>query len=416
MNWLGWLLSAIVLLLLFGMGAMLVKPAKLLIIGKKAKGIVIGFDKKENKQKDTMVAPIVQFKTAEGELITMKSSASTNGTSIKIGDILTVFYNPSQPSNAQLIQWREFIGSGILALFVIPTLCLWISGMLIAPSLKIGDPFNILSSIIYNCNLSPWRFPIYFMLPLVIFSCAVGTYAISQPSEHFDYVLANPPFGKKSSTTVTNEDGELEKDTLTYQRQDFWATTSNKQLNFVQHIRSLLKIDGMAAVVVPDNVLFEGGAGETVRKRLLETCDLHTILRLPTGIFYAQGVKANVIFFDNKPASKTAWTKDIWIYDYRTNIKHTLKTNTLQLADLQDFVDCYNPSNRHKRSETERFKKYSYKEIITRDKTSLDIFWLKDDSLSDLDNLPHPDVLAKEIIANLKTGLSGFEKMVKELG
>ena len=180
MNWLGWLLSAIVLLLLFGMGAMLVKPAKLLIIGKKAKGIVIGFDKKENKQKDTMVAPIVQFKTAEGELITMKSSASTNGTSIKIGDILTVFYNPSQPSNAQLIQWREFIGSGILALFVILTLCLWISGMLIAPSLKIGDPFNILSSIIYNCNLSPWRFPIYFMLPLVIFSCAVGTYALSK--------------------------------------------------------------------------------------------------------------------------------------------------------------------------------------------------------------------------------------------
>ncbi|MFM2225629.1 MAG: hypothetical protein RJA07_1831 [Bacteroidota bacterium] len=238
---------------------------------------------------------------------------------------------------------------------------------------------------------------------------------ISQPNEHFDYVLANPPFGKKSSTTVTNEDGELEKDTLTYQRQDFWATTSNKQLNFVQHIRSMLKIDGMAAVVVPDNVLFEGGAGETVRKRLLETCDLHTILRLPTGIFYAQGVKANVIFFDNKPASKTAWTKDIWIYDYRTNIKHTLKTNTLQLADLQDFVDCYNPDNRHKRKETERFKKYTYKEIITRDKTSLDIFWLKDDSLSDLDNLPHPDILAKEIIANLKIGLSGFEKMVKGL-
>lgn len=120
----------------------------------------------------------------------------------------------------------------------------------------------------------------------------------------YDYVLANPPFGKKSSQTFTNDEGEQEKDDLTYNRQDFWATTSNKQLNFVQHIRSMLKTTGQAAVVLPDNVLFEGGAGETVRKKLLETTDLHTILRLPTGIFYAQDVKANVLFFDNKPASK----------------------------------------------------------------------------------------------------------------
>jgi hypothetical protein len=179
-NWLGWLLSAIVLLLLFGMGAMLVKPAKLLIIGKKATGTVIGFDKKENKQKDTMVAPIVQFKTLAGEQITIQSSASTNGTSIKIGDHVTLLYNTSQPSNAQLLQWREFIGTGMLALLIIFIACIWISGMLIDPALKIGDPFNILSSIIYNCNLSPWRFPIYFMLPLAIFSCAVGTIAMSQ--------------------------------------------------------------------------------------------------------------------------------------------------------------------------------------------------------------------------------------------
>ena len=118
-----------------------------------------------------------------------------------------------------------------------------------------------------------------------------------------DYVLTNPPFGKKSSMTFTNEEGEQEKEDLTYNRQDFWATTSNKQLNFVQHIRTMLKTSGKAAVVLPDNVLFEGGAGETVRKKLLETTDLHTILRLPTGIFYAQGVKANVLFFDNNPAS-----------------------------------------------------------------------------------------------------------------
>jgi type I restriction enzyme M protein len=148
---------------------------------------------------------------------------------------------------------------------------------------------------------------------------------IAPSGVYYDYVLANPPFGKKSSQTFTNEEGEQEKEDLTYNRQDFWATTSNKQLNFVQHIRSMLKTTGKAAVVVPDNVLFEGGAGETVRKKLLETTDVHTILRLPTGIFYANGVKANVIFFDNKPSSKDPWTKEIWFYDYRTNIHHTLR-------------------------------------------------------------------------------------------
>jgi len=149
--------------------------------------------------------------------------------------------------------------------------------------------------------------------------------ALVAPSPRtFDYVLANPPFGKKSSMSFTNEEGEQETDDLTYNRQDFWATTSNKQLNFVQHIRSMLKTTGRAAVVVPDNVLFEGGAGETVRKKLLETTELHTILRLPTGIFYANGVKANVLFFDNREASKEPWTKEVWYYDYRTNIHQVI--------------------------------------------------------------------------------------------
>ena len=143
---------------------------------------------------------------------------------------------------------------------------------------------------------------------------------------------------------------------MTYNRQDFWATTSNKELNFVQHIRTMLKIDNKAAVVVPDNVLFEGGAGETIRKQLLSSCDVHTLLRLPTGIFCAQGVKANLIFFDNKPASKDPWTKDLWIYDLRTIIHFTLKTNRMRSEDLKDFVKSYNPENRHKRKETERLK------------------------------------------------------------
>ena len=239
----------------------------------------------------------------------------------------------------------------------------------------------------------------------------------------YDYILANPPFGKKSSQTFTNEEGELEKDELTYNRQDFWATTSNKQLNFVQHIRSMLKTTGLAAVVVPDNVLFEGGAGETVRKKLLETTDLHTILRLPTGIFYANGVKANVIFFDNKPASKKPWTKETWVYDYRTNIHHTLKKNPLKLDDLKDFITCYNPTNRNKRKETfnaktnpeGNWRKFTYDEIVARDKTSLDITWLKDKSLADLDNLPDPDVLALDIIENLEAGLQNFRTIAQAL-
>ena len=109
-----------------------------------------------------------------------------------------------------------------------------------------------------------------------------------------DYVLTNPPFGKKSSITMTNEEGEEEEEDLVYNRQDFWTTSSNKQLNFIQHINTILNATGKAAVVVPDNVLFEGGAGETIRKKLLETTDLHTILRLPTGIFYKPGVNAHV--------------------------------------------------------------------------------------------------------------------------
>lgn len=245
---------------------------------------------------------------------------------------------------------------------------------------------------------------------------------IADTGERFDYVLANPPFGKKSSITATNEAGEEEREDFIYNRQDFWATTSNKQLNFVQHIRTMLKSTGRAAVVVPDNVLFEGGAGETVRKSLLQTTDLHTILRLPTGVFYKQGVKANVLFFDNKPASKDPWTQAVWIYDFRTNIHFTLKKNPLQYEDLQEFIACYQPDNRFDRQETwsphtpeGRWRKFSYADIIARDKTNLDIFWLKDKSLTDLDNLPDPDILAGEIIENIESALEGFKDLMATL-
>ena len=246
---------------------------------------------------------------------------------------------------------------------------------------------------------------------------------VADTGQRFDYVLANPPFGRKSAMSFTNEEGQQERDDLTYNRQDFWATTSNKQLNFVQHIRTMLKTTGRAAVVVPDNVLFEGGAGATIRKKLLDTTDLHTILRLPTGVFYKQGVKANVIFFDNHEARPYPWTKQVWYYDYRTNIHHTLKKKPMRFADLADFVRCYNPTNRHQRKATwdekgapeGRWRSYGYEEIIARDKTSLDLFWLKDQSLTDLDDLPEPDDLATEIIENLEAGLESFRRVLDGL-
>ena len=244
---------------------------------------------------------------------------------------------------------------------------------------------------------------------------------VAPSADTYDYVLANPPFGKKSSMTFTNDEGEAEGE-LTYNRQDFWATTSNKQLNFVQHIRAMLKTTGRAAVVVPDNVLFEGGAGETIRRKLLQMTDLHTILRLPTGIFYAQGVKANVIFFDNRPASKEPQTREVWYYDYRTNVHHTLKKKPLAYADLADFVRLYNPANRHDRTPTwsdatpeGRWRAYSREELLARDKASLDLFWLKDKSLTDLDNLPEPDDLAEEIIENLEAGLESLRSVLASL-
>ena len=242
-----------------------------------------------------------------------------------------------------------------------------------------------------------------------------GDALASDPGDRFDMVLTNPPFGKKSSITIVNGEGKADKESLIYERPDFWATTSNKQLNFVQHVKTLLKMNGKAAVVVPDNVLFEGGAGETVRKKLLHECDVHTLLRLPTGIFYAQGVKANVLFFDRKPASERPWTEAVWIYDLRTNMHFTLKTNTMKYEDLKDFIACYNPENRHERRESERFKRFSFDELMQRDKVSLDIFWLKDESLEDSENLPAPEVLGRDIVENLEVALEQFTSITEEL-
>ncbi len=273
----------------------------------------------------------------------------------------------------------------------------------------------------------------------------------ADPGDRFDLVLTNPPFGKKSSTTIVgvvapaipgsrdirasmHTRGKVSKERDIVERGDFWTTTANKQLNFVQHVKTLLKQNGRAAVVVPDNVLFEGGAGETIRRKLLHECDVHTLLRLPTGLFYAQGVKANVLFFDKKPASETPWTKKLWIYDLRTNMHFTLKTDPLKREDLGEFVECYRgggaaptvggpPSGRFNRKTTwsdkkpdGRFRAYTYDEIAARAKVSLDIFWLKDESLSDSDNLPDPDVLAQEIVDDLEAALEQFREIAGDLG
>jgi type I restriction enzyme M protein len=238
----------------------------------------------------------------------------------------------------------------------------------------------------------------------------------ADPGERFEMVLTNPPFGRKSSMTFVNAEGEAEREDLVVVRDDFWASTSNKQLNFLQHAKTLVRPGGSAAIVVPDNVLFEGGAGETVRRRLLHECDVHTLLRLPTGIFYAQGVKANVLFFDRKPASETPWTKELWIYDLRTNQHFTLKENPLRRQHLDEFVSLYRPGARHEREESERFHRFTYDELLQRDKVSLDITWLRDESLEDVKNLPPPEVIAREIVEDLEAALAEFEQIAESLG
>ena len=252
---------------------------------------------------------------------------------------------------------------------------------------------------------------------------AAGVDALqSDPGERFSLVMTNPPFGKKSSISIVTEEGDLEKEEHSYERTDFWTTTKNKQLNFLQHVHTILNVNGRCAIVLPDNVLFEGGSGETVRQKLLEKCDVHTLLRLPTGLFYAQGVKANVLFFDAKPAREKPWTDKLWVYDLRTNKHFTLKTKSLKRGDLDEFVECYKPGNRHRRKPTwsesspeGRWRSFTYDELFKRDKLNLDIFWLRDESLEDAESLPEPDVLAQEIAEDLQTALEQFSSIANEL-
>lgn len=236
------------------------------------------------------------------------------------------------------------------------------------------------------------------------------------PGERFDYVLTNPPFGKKASITYTNEDGEQEDEDLVYNRQDFWATSSNKQFNFLQHIHTLLKTNGKAAVVLPDNVLFEEGSGGlTIRKKMLETTNLHTILRLPTGIFYKPGVKANVLFFDNKMASKDVQTKEIWFYDLRTGSHFTLKKHPIKDENLIDFIELYSSKDINLRRETwseenpnGRWRKFTYDDIKNIYNYNLDIKWIKSD-----ENIAEIDI--EDLFADIKKESNNISCLVDEL-
>ena len=239
---------------------------------------------------------------------------------------------------------------------------------------------------------------------------------IADPGQRWSVVLTNPPFGRKSSLTMVGADGRAVREDRDIERQDFVVTTSNKQLNFLQHIMTVLDINGRAAVVLPDNVLFEGGAGETLRRKLLADFDLHTMIRLPTGIWYAPGVKANVLFFDKKPAAEQPWTQKLWVYDFRTNMHFTLKQNPLRRAHLDDFVTSFlSGKDRAERVESERWKSFGYDELVARDKANLDITWLRDESLEDTDNLPAPEVIAREIVEDLTAALAEFEAVATAL-
>ncbi|MDP8973332.1 MAG: type I restriction-modification system subunit M [Actinomycetota bacterium] len=249
-----------------------------------------------------------------------------------------------------------------------------------------------------------------------------GDSLAADPGERFSMVLTNPPFGKKSSVSYVSEEGALEREDTSYERGDFWTTTKNKQLNFLQHVFTLLDVGGRCAIVVPDNVLFEGGAGETVRRRLLRQCDVHTLLRLPTGIWYAPGVKANVLFFDKRPGREEPWTRELWVYDLRTNVHFTLKKNPLKRQHLDEFVELYNPTNRHEREQTYgetnpegRWRRYSYEEIMRREGANLDLSWIRDTSLEDSADLEDPDVIADEIADDLEAALEQFVTIASDL-
>ena len=234
--------------------------------------------------------------------------------------------------------------------------------------------------------------------------------SVGMSMKDYDVVLTNPPFGtKKGGERAT--------------RDDFTFPTSNKQLNFLQHIYRSLKTNGKAraAVVLPDKVLFADGDGERIRLDLMDKCNLHTILRLPTGIFYAQGVKTNVLFFTRGKTDKHN-TKEVWIYDLRNDMPSFGKTNPLKSEHFDDFVECYADGDLSKRKETYseenpngRWRKFTIEDILARDKTSLDITWMKSDSGNDDYTLAELLDMIKEKSSNIAKAVAELEQLIGEV-
>ena len=243
------------------------------------------------------------------------------------------------------------------------------------------------------------------------------------PKERFSIVLTNPPFGRKSTIGVGSSVEASEHNDRTYQRKDFWVATKNKQLSFLQHARTLIGERGRCAIVVPDNVLFEGGAGESIRRALLRHCNVHTLLRLPTGIFYAQGVKANVLFFDAKPLQRNPATKQLWIYDLRTDMRFTLRTRPLKQTDLAEFISCYQAAPRHQcaaswdaqKNPGGRWRSFEIAELMAREKANLDIFWLKEAGMNRSSGDVTANELAQGIVEELQSALNQFQSVANRL-
>jgi type I restriction enzyme M protein len=225
----------------------------------------------------------------------------------------------------------------------------------------------------------------------------------------FDYVFANPPFGKKSSFASK---AKMPQGThVAVARSDFWEVTGSKQLDFLQHIYTMLRDGGEAAVVLPDNVLFEGGAAERIRLAILKQCDVHTLLRLPAGIFYAGGVQANVLFFSRprEVVGELPATTGVWVYDFRSGVHFTRVRKPLQRSDLDDFVSSYKPRARHLRIPNDRFSYITYAEIVRRPGASMDFYPTDRGGRSPV--LRDVDRIRSEIVEHLSSAMTAFEKM-----
>ena len=235
--------------------------------------------------------------------------------------------------------------------------------------------------------------------------------AFSQPvPQPFDIVMTNPPFGSAASQS-SSKNGRTVRDSDATSRGDFWATTKDKELNFLQHVYTSLKIGGRCGIVVPDGVLFGStNAHQTIREKMMDMCDIHTILRLPTGIFYANGVKANVLFFTKKGqrVDGKSWTKKTWFYDLRTNMRFTQKEKKMERHHLDDFVKCCMAK---KRVASERFKMYNYGELHD----SWDKTWMKDDSVPDVIDLPDMKNILKDITSNVNGINKSMKKLTREI-